>query len=408
MANESNDARLQILMKLQEELDMEVVLEKQMLNLFALFLEQVQLHSQYAVSIKEDTAYLCLQSPNSTETKLIRRIQEKAICLAMTKVIKGEFKTLETLKINDVLLTYDTSLEFFHDEFNRLSNMDDDLFTYKMTHESDNDMEYDQSDDEFTTWLALKFFNYKMMDHYTMRALWIYWLRGDDEVELTDGESSDSNNEGEVAGTPLPRFKRYEALKDSEMKEEALRNKAIMKGLINDDVESNNEDDEERCELFDDATQEFPVCTIRRFKMKKYSYGQDEEMDDNKSRIKKLKKSLIYRLAKTKVLPERQPGLLFFYRVCLPRHQYGREFTRRLNGLIGEMNEACADRIAFVQELWSVPGESVPAKTAVFLEEMMNKEGGRECQLADLVNEGREMVREIKFFMGKLMRNARS
>nr|GEY30361.1 hypothetical protein [Tanacetum cinerariifolium] len=47
-----------------------------------------------------------------------------------------------------------------------------------------------------------------------------------------------------------------------------------------------------------------------------------------------------------------------------------REFTRRLNGLIGEMNEA-------------------------------------ECQLADLVNEGREMVREIEFFVGKLMRDAR-
>ncbi|GJR63058.1 hypothetical protein Tco_1505220 [Tanacetum coccineum] len=54
------------------------------------------------------------------------------------------------------------------------------------------------------------------------------------------------------------------------------------------------------------------------------------------------------------------------------------EFTRRLNGLIGEMNEACVDRMAFVQELQSVAGESMPAKTAVFLEEMMNKEGSRE------------------------------
>ncbi|GKA47730.1 hypothetical protein Tco_0740613 [Tanacetum coccineum] len=51
-----------------------------------------------------------------------------------------------------------------------------------------------------------------------------------------------------------------------------------------------------------------------------------------------------------------------------------REFTRRLNGLIGEMNEACADKMAFVQELQSVAVESVPAKTAVFLEQMMNKE----------------------------------
>nr|GEZ60175.1 VIER F-box protein 2 [Tanacetum cinerariifolium] len=139
----------------------------------------------------------------------------------MTKVIKGEFETLETLKINDFSLTCDTSLENFHDEFNWLSNMDNDLFTYKveiarianipcdlnrdddlehqMSQEFDNDMEYDLSDVEFTAWLASKFLNYKTMDHYTKRELWIYWLRGDDEVELTDEQSSDSDDEGEVA-----------------------------------------------------------------------------------------------------------------------------------------------------------------------------------------------------------------
>ncbi|GJW15807.1 hypothetical protein Tco_0019940 [Tanacetum coccineum] len=91
----------------------------------------------------------------------------------------------------------------------------------------------------------------------------------------------------------------YEALKDSELKEEALRNKAIMEGLINEDDESSNNgwrrwdgyeiadhdqeekeyenehEDEERCELFDDH--ELPVCTIRRFEMIKYSCGHDEE-----------------------------------------------------------------------------------------------------------------------------------
>ncbi|GKE13643.1 hypothetical protein Tco_1421220 [Tanacetum coccineum] len=37
------------------------------------------------------------------------------------------------------------------------------------------------------------------MDQYTKNALWIYWTRGDDEVELTDEESSDSNDDDEVA-----------------------------------------------------------------------------------------------------------------------------------------------------------------------------------------------------------------
>nr|GEU98842.1 hypothetical protein [Tanacetum cinerariifolium] len=84
-----------------------------------------------------------------------------------------------------------------------------------------------------------------------------------------------------------------------------------------------------------------------------------------------------------------------------------RELTHRLNGLIGEINEACVDRMDFVQELRSVADESVPAKTVVFLEEMMNKEGSKEWQLADLVRKCREMVRKIEFFLGKLMRNAK-
>ncbi|GKF13043.1 hypothetical protein Tco_0050969 [Tanacetum coccineum] len=144
------------------------------------------------------------------------------------------------------------------------------------------------------------------MDHYTMKALWMYWIRGDDEVELPDKESSD--NEDEIAdvfridtnifnnktplcstfnkfnyllkvdsdlltkeimgfktyedykddwiykwnkdvpqvydkpwldnGTwkePTPDYEWCEAFKDCELKNEALRNKAIMEGFIKDD-----------------------------------------------------------------------------------------------------------------------------------------------------------------------------
>ncbi|GJS33754.1 hypothetical protein Tco_0532136 [Tanacetum coccineum] len=56
-------------------------------------------------------------------------------------------------------------------------------------------MEYDSSDVEFAEWLASKFHNYKTMDRYTKNALWIYWTRGDDEVEHTDEEFSDPNDE---------------------------------------------------------------------------------------------------------------------------------------------------------------------------------------------------------------------
>nr|GEV95748.1 C2 calcium/lipid-binding domain, CaLB [Tanacetum cinerariifolium] len=75
---------------------------------------------------------------------------------------------------------------------------EDDL-EQQMLHESDDDMEYDPSNVEFIEWLASKNFNYKTIDHYTMKALWIYWARGDDEVKLTDKESSNSEDEDEVA-----------------------------------------------------------------------------------------------------------------------------------------------------------------------------------------------------------------
>ncbi|GJW64166.1 hypothetical protein Tco_0116050 [Tanacetum coccineum] len=90
-------------------------------------------------------------------------VYELPLSITMTKVIKGDFKKLESLKISDVSLTCNTSLEIFNEEFNRMSRMDDDLFTYEV------------------------------------EIAEIYWARGDDEVELTDKESFDSEDEDKVA-----------------------------------------------------------------------------------------------------------------------------------------------------------------------------------------------------------------
>ncbi|GJX88209.1 hypothetical protein Tco_0340223 [Tanacetum coccineum] len=219
----------------------------------------------------------------------------------------------------------------FNDEISRLSGMDNDLFTYevevtntpcdsntdndseqRVSHEADDDMGYDPSN-----------------------------IRGDDEAELTDEESSDNEDkvaekeptsvkhhckpfnyktgssewptsswreDGYCNGGNLPStyvignslhyqdLSWYEALEDSKLKEEALRNKAIMEGLIKEDdndksryeqrrrwnmytnyddaYEINHEvkEREELCEIHKP-----PVCNIRRFEMIKYSFGQDEE-----------------------------------------------------------------------------------------------------------------------------------
>ncbi|GJW27038.1 reverse transcriptase domain-containing protein [Tanacetum coccineum] len=48
--------------------------------------------------------------------------------VAMTKVIKEEFKKLELFEIDEDLFTYDTQLGMIINEFNRLSRINDDLF----------------------------------------------------------------------------------------------------------------------------------------------------------------------------------------------------------------------------------------------------------------------------------------
>ncbi|GJU40029.1 hypothetical protein Tco_0592730 [Tanacetum coccineum] len=83
----------------------------------------------------------------------------------------------------------------------------------------------------------------------------------------------------------------YEALKDCELKQEALKNKAIIEGSIEEEEDEscnegwrrwkvydnkymNEHEVEERCEAFN---HERPVCNIRRFVMIKYSFGDDEK-----------------------------------------------------------------------------------------------------------------------------------
>ncbi|GKE88170.1 hypothetical protein Tco_1565645 [Tanacetum coccineum] len=112
----------------------------------------------------------------------------------MTMVIKGEFEKIKDVKVKDVSLTCDTPLEAFNNEVNRLSRMDDDLFTYEVEvanipcdSNKDDDMRYDPSD-----------------------------IKGDDEVELTDEESSNYllQINLDLLTKDIEGFKTYEDYKD--------------------------------------------------------------------------------------------------------------------------------------------------------------------------------------------------
>nr|GEX02589.1 hypothetical protein [Tanacetum cinerariifolium] len=177
------------------------------------------------------------------------------------------------------------------------------------------------------------------MDHYTMKALWIYWIKGNGEVELTNEECFvDMDEVTETKPTPVKHtckpfnyktgcskwptyswkddgycnggnlpgtyiignqlhyqdYEWYEALEDSELKYEALRNKSIIEGSLKHEDESRyepkkrwniytnydgayeiNHDDNTREELCE--VHELLVCNVRRYKMIKYSFNNYEE-----------------------------------------------------------------------------------------------------------------------------------
>ncbi|GJR67337.1 hypothetical protein Tco_0013402 [Tanacetum coccineum] len=147
-------------------------------------------------------------------------------------------------------------------------------------HEADDDMGYDPFDDAFIEWLGSKCFNYKTMDHITMKALWIYWIRGT-----------------YIIGNQLhyQDYEWYEALEECKLKDDALRNKAIMEGFIKEDEDESRYEQKRRQNIYtnyDDAYKiyhedsereelceghELPMCRIRRYMLIKYSFNNDEE-----------------------------------------------------------------------------------------------------------------------------------
>ncbi|GJT99695.1 reverse transcriptase domain-containing protein [Tanacetum coccineum] len=120
-----------------------------------------------------------------------------------------EYKVFDLPKIDVDLFTCDTPLKAIFDEFSRLSSKEDDLFAYEVGVLEDSyfpcveqpydDLEnvnldiyelrqcYDKNERIFTE--AVILINNKL------NALWLYWIRGDDEEVLTDDEFSDLEEE---------------------------------------------------------------------------------------------------------------------------------------------------------------------------------------------------------------------
>ncbi|GKC76020.1 hypothetical protein Tco_1126794 [Tanacetum coccineum] len=176
---------------------------------------------------------------------------------------------------------------------------------------------FDKIKESITCWVDLtaKFFGkYYPPSRIEGNNTLDYWKMGGDEIEVSNDESSDLEDywkDGYCNGGNLPEayhignslhyqdLEWYEALEDSELKDEALRNKAIMEGLISDDESCNdcwrrwksheinyhhydegeyeNETHEEGHELRGIENREVPVCQIKRYRMIKYLFNDEEE-----------------------------------------------------------------------------------------------------------------------------------
>ncbi|GKA10553.1 hypothetical protein Tco_0689986, partial [Tanacetum coccineum] len=149
-------------------------------------------------------------------------------------------EVFDLLKVSDDLFTYDSPFGMVFDKFKRLSSMEDDLFTYELGVVEDfyfpcieqphDDLDvyeprvcYDENEQIYVEavilinkilvrviditveqLLDLKFGDHKKVDKEIMEevnALWLYWIRGDDEEVLTDEELEDKkiSEEKEIA-----------------------------------------------------------------------------------------------------------------------------------------------------------------------------------------------------------------
>ncbi|GKA86544.1 hypothetical protein Tco_0808255 [Tanacetum coccineum] len=191
-----------------------------------------------------------------------------------------EEETAKIFKIETDVFYYETPLCLAFSEFNYLLKVD----------------------------LVVDIMGFKIYEDY--KDDWIYeWNENVPWTGCSEWPTCSWREDGYCNGGNLPRayhignslhyqnLEWYEALEDCKLKDEALRNKVIMEGSISDDESSNdgwrrweshgithhdhdeieNETHDERQELYGIKTREVSVCQIKRYKMIKYSFKDEEE-----------------------------------------------------------------------------------------------------------------------------------
>nr|GFA31355.1 importin-beta domain, armadillo-type fold protein [Tanacetum cinerariifolium] len=162
------------------------------------------------------------------------------------KEIKEEFEKLGLLEIDENLFTYDTQLGTIFNDFNRLIRINDNLFTYEIEIPKPTRCVKQQTDDP--TYNDLKEYEWKMCY---------------EECEKIYAEAVIFINNRLLRLINVT-VKQWLDLKYGDhMKMDKNAKKGVI-GTCNSHDEEEQED-EERCELFNDPAQESPIFKIRRF-----------------------------------------------------------------------------------------------------------------------------------------------
>ncbi|GKC28151.1 hypothetical protein Tco_1035445, partial [Tanacetum coccineum] len=258
---------------------------------------------QYAVSIKEDTAYLCLHFTKDHEGNKINAVSRKDqyvvssygnnIFWKISNVVPtprnpryaetdhdDEQEISEIFRIEINLFDYETSLCEEFKEFNYLLKIDPDLLTkdiegFKTYEEFKDDWIYEWNNE--VPWVHEKqWTNYGAWNEptpVTHCCKPFNYKTGCSEWPTCGWREDGYCNGGNLPGTYIigkslhyQDYEWYKALEDKELKEESFRNKVITEGTIDDDDESSYER-QKRWNMYDDTNHD-------------HGYEMDHEVDE--------------------------------------------------------------------------------------------------------------------------------
>ncbi|GJR18693.1 hypothetical protein Tco_0967220 [Tanacetum coccineum] len=138
----------------------------------------------------------------------------------------------------------------------------------------------DPSNSTFEKWLASKFANHMILDPFTKKVLWDFWIKRYDQERVADEEffdAEEANNDDEQETAEIFRIetnltKTYE---DYENELNYELEEPWSEDGVPYEIYKEEHKDKDKHGLFNDH--DVSVCKIRRFEMIKYSFSDDEE-----------------------------------------------------------------------------------------------------------------------------------